>query len=154
MNLVRRDSAYRPLNEFDRLREEINQLFDFGSETDARGLFDRSVSPPVDLVENEEGFLVTCDLPGVDEKNLDVSITNNVLTIRGEKHQERNAGTEETSYRREIWSGSFQRTISLPATANADDVDADMKNGVLTIRIGKREEAKPRRITVGVNQGR
>lgn len=150
MNLVRRDGPYRSLNEFDRLREEINQLFDFGSETDARGLFDRSVSPPVDLVENEEGFLVTCDLPGVDQKNLDVSITNNVLTIRGEKRQEKSTGAEETSYRKEIWSGSFQRTISLPATANAENVDAGMKNGVLTIRIGKREEAKPRRITVGV----
>lgn len=150
MNLVRRDNAYRPLDEFDRLREEINQLFDLGSETGARGLFDRSVSPPVDLVETEEGFLVTCDLPGVDQKNLDVSITNNVLTIRGEKRHEKHAGGEETSYRREIWSGSFQRTISLPSTANADDVEAGMKNGVLSIRIGKREEARPRRIAVGI----
>jgi HSP20 family protein len=150
MNLIRRDNAYRPLSEVDRLREEINQLFDLGSDDDARGLFDRSVSPPVDLVENEDGFVITCDLPGVEQKNLDVSIANNVLTIHGEKHREKNTEGEESPYRREIWTGSFQRTISLPPTANPDDVEADMKNGVLTVHIGKREEARPRRITVGV----
>lgn len=150
MNLIRKNNPYRPLSEFDRLRDEINQLFDLGPESDARGLFDRSVSPPIDLVENDDGFTVTCDLPGVEEKNLDVSIANNVLTIHGEKRSEESSDKEETPYRREIWSGSFQRTVSLPATANPDDVEAEMKNGVLTVRIGKREEARPRRISVGV----
>ncbi len=151
MDLVRSENAYRPLSEFDRLREEINQLFDLGTAgSGARGLFDRSVSPPVDIVENDDGFVITCDLPGVDQKNLDVSITDNILTIHGEKKGEKSSGKEETAYRREIWSGSFQRTLSLPATADPDAVGAEMKNGVLTIRIGKREEARPRRITVGV----
>lgn len=150
MNLVRRDNANRSLSDVDRLREEINQLFDLGLDADARGLFDRSVSPPVDLVENDDGFVITCDLPGVEQKNLDVSIANNVLTIHGEKHREKDSGNEESTYRREIWTGSFQRTLSLPPTANPEDVEAEMKNGVLTVRIGKRQEARPRRITVGV----
>lgn len=150
MNLIRQNNPYRPMTEFDRLREEINQLFDVGGDGDARGLFDRSVSPPVDLVETEDGFVITCDVPGVEQKNLDVSLANNVLTIHGEKRNEKSADKEETQYRREIWSGSFQRTLSLPPTANPDDVNAELKNGVLTVRIGKREEARPRRITVGV----
>lgn len=150
MNLIRRNKQYQPLGDLDRLREEINQLFDPGPETDARGLFDRSVSPPVDVVEHDDTFVVVCDLPGVSKENLDVNIANNVLTIHGEKHSEKEADQEESSYRREIWSGSFQRTLSLPPTANPEDVQAELKNGVLRIRIGKREEARPRRISVGV----
>lgn len=149
MNLVRRrNGETNQMTEFDRLRDEINRLFDFDSLPESTGLFDRSFSPSLDVVEHDEEFAVTVDLPGVSEKDIDITVANNVLTIRGEKNQEK----EENGryYRKETWSGSFQRTISLPNTVDADKVEAGMKNGVLTVRLPKREEAKPKRISVNV----
>jgi HSP20 family protein len=136
------------MTEFDRLRDEINRLFDFDSWPESTGLFDRSFSPSLDVVEHDDEFAVSIDLPGVSEKDIDITVANNVLTVRGEKNEEK----EEKGryYRKETWSGGFQRTISLPNTVDANKVEAGMKNGVLTVRLPKREEAKPKRISVNV----
>jgi HSP20 family protein len=113
------------------------------------GLFDRPVSPAIDIVENPGDFKVICELPGIDLKDINVSITANVLTLKGEKKVE----TEEKRgkyYRKESRSGSFQRTLSLPSSVDAEKVSAELKNGILTITLPKREEEKPKQITVNL----
>jgi HSP20 family protein len=130
---------------FDWLQRQINELFDVPRAYGSHGVFDRAASPPVDVLELPESFVVECDLPAVDQKNLDISITGEVLTIKGEKRL-RPSSEKAKVYKKETWEGSFQRTISLPAGIDAGKVEATYKDGVLRIDIPKREEAKARRI--------
>lgn len=144
----RNNNLLEPMDEFDRLQDEINKLFDWTYPSN-RGLFDRSLSPAVDIVETSDEIVLTCDLPGVSKDDLDLSISRNVITIKGEKKGEQKKEGAKT-FRKETWSGSFQRTLSLPETVDPDKVDASMKDGVLTVKIAKREEVKPRQISVNV----
>ena len=150
MDLVRwtKPELSDPWYEFKRLQEEINDLFNFNRSPATEGLFDRPFSPAVDVVEGPNDYTVVCEIPGVDRKDLDLSITSNVLTIKGEKkHEERSGGKDV--YRREMWKGNFQRTISLPSgVETGKDIDAELKNGILTLVIPKREETRPRQISV------
>jgi len=139
-----------PLSEFEKLQNEINKLFEFDRVPRMSGLFDRVVSPEIDVLETEDGFVVRCDLPGVELKDLDVTITENVLTIKGEKKEEKSS-REAKVYRRESWSGGFQRTLSLPNGVNPEKIEAVMQNGVLRISLPKREEVKPKQIAVKVS---
>jgi len=142
-----------PFGEFERLRSQINDLFEDDFGYGATGLFDRSISPRLDVVETDDAILVACDIPGVDAKDIDLDIVNNVLTIRGEK-KPAISENEDTSgvknYRRETWYGTFQRTLSLPDSVNPDKVSAELTNGVLSIHIAKQEERKPKRIGITV----
>lgn len=150
MNLIKwnRENALDPARDFERLQNEINKLFDL-SYPDAGGLFDRHVNPAVDIIETPDDFKVMIDVPGVERKDLDISIARNVVTIKGEKHVEKK-GDKAKRYRSDSWSGSFQRTLSLPETVDPDKVSAELKNGVLTISLAKREEVKPKQISVKV----
>lgn len=149
MNLIRRtNDIWNPGREWRDLQEQINRLFDFDY-ADSSGLFDRYMNPAVDIIEEEDGFVVKMDVPGVDRKDLEISMTRNVITIKGEKKEE-SKQKGKRSYRQESWSGSFQRTLSLPDSVDPDKVEAGLKNGVLTVRIAKREELKPRQIAVNV----
>lgn len=152
MNIVRRrpNNVWDPVGELDRIRHEIDDLFDptarrFFSD----GLFDREFSPAMDVVENPDGYLVSMDLPGVDRKDLEISVADNVLTIKGEKKDGRE-DTDSKFYRKESWEGSFQRTLSLPHGVDSSKIDAKMKDGVLAVSLPKREEAKPKQIAVDV----
>lgn len=152
MNIVRRDrnTSWDPVAELDRIRREIDDAF---APSDrwffSDGLFDREFSPAMDVVENNEGYLVSIDLPGVDAKELEISVADNVLTIKGEKK-----GVEEKKkakyFRKESWEGSFQRTLSLPHGVDADKIDAKMRDGVLAVSLPKLEEARPKQIAVSV----
>jgi HSP20 family protein len=148
-----RAGQWDPMGELDRIRREIDDVFApdrfFRGDQLERGLFDREFSPALDVVENEDTYEITVDLPGVDQKELDITVANNVMTIKGEKKDTREH-KESKIYRKETWEGSFQRTLSLPAGVNPDGIDASMKNGVLHVVLPKREEAKPRQITVNV----
>ena len=152
MNIVRRtrNGMWDPVNELERIRREIDEMFDPAPRrffTD--GLFEREFSPAMDVVENTDGFLVSIDLPGVDRKDIELSVADNVLTIKGEKK----GGAEDKDgkvYRKESWEGSFQRTIALPQGVDPVKIDAKMQDGVLEVSLPKREEAKPRQITVSV----
>jgi HSP20 family protein len=141
--------VYNPWAEFKNLQDEINELFDIDRFPVASGLFDRSFSPAIDVIENEHEFNVTCELPGMEQKDIDVSVAANVLTIKGEKKDEREE-KKGKYYRKEIWSGSFHRTLPLPATVELDKIGAQLKDGVLKITLPKKEEAKPKQITVSV----
>jgi len=149
MNLIRRTSdIWNPGRELRDLQDQINRLFEFDY-PDSSGLFDRYTNPAVDIIEEEDGFVVKMDVPGVDRKELEISMTRNVITIKGEKKEESKHKTRR-SYRQESWNGSFQRTLSLPDSVDPDKVEAGLKNGVLTVHIAKREELKPRQIAVNV----
>jgi HSP20 family protein len=132
-----------------RLQRDINELFTFPDTFTNRGIFDRSTSPPLDLVESDDGYTVLCDLPGMDQKDLELSVTSNVLTIKGER-KSGNKGKDTKVYKNETWEGSFQRTLSIPSPINADKIDAELSNGVLRVFLPKREEDKPKQIELKV----
>jgi len=141
--------VYEPWNEFRRLQSEINSLFDFDRLPTTTGLFDRSFSPAIDVIENAGDYTVTCELPGLEQKDIDVSIASNVLTIKGQKkdvHEEKKG----KYFKKESWSGSFQRTLPLPTSVEGDKVKAELKEGVLTIVLPKKEEAKTKQIAVNI----
>jgi len=148
MDLIRwSGSLADPLREFETLQDEINRLFATTRWPENRGLYDRAYSPAVDVTETADAYEVLCDLPGMDIKDVDLSVADNVLTVKGEKRkQEKKPDT--AVFKEELSSGSFQRTISFPLPVDADKVDAVLKDGVLRIRLPKREEGKPKQITV------
>ena len=150
MAIIRwRDNVWDPADEMQRIQSSINDLFDFPRFPTRRGLFDRAMSPAVDVTENDDGYAVSCDLPGVKQKDISISIASNVLTIKGEKKEELKKEGRKI-FRKETWEGSFQRTISLPAEVDSSKVEAELKDGVLTITLPKREEVKPRQIELKV----
>lgn len=142
-----RDLSLDPIDEIDRLQRELNRWFDTGF--DNVGLFDRSLTPALDLVEHQDGYTLEVDLPGVDRKDISLTVENNVLTVEGEKKVSADHDKKHF-FRRETWSGSFRRTVSLPIAADSENVKAEFKNGVLTVNVGKKEELKPKQIAVAV----
>ena len=145
----RNNDLYDPWRDMQSLQNEINRLFDLERTPASTGLFDRSVSPSIDIIEDEQCLTVLCELPGMEQKDIDLTIASNVLTIKGEKKQE-SEEKEKKFYRKESISGSFQRTLSLPETVDGENVSAVLKDGILTIVLQKKEEAKPRQISVHV----
>ena len=105
------------------------------------------VVPAFDLSETEDKIVVKADVPGVDAKDLDIQIVGNVLTVSGEKKQEREE-KDESYHWVERRFGSFSRSIRLPVEVKADEVEAVYKDGVLRIEIPKVESAKPKKIPV------
>jgi len=106
-------------------------------------------APAVDIYETEHELVVKADLPDVNPQDLDIRVENNILTIRGERKFE-NKVKEENYLRMERSYGSFSRTFSLANSVNSEAIKADYQNGVLTLSIPKREEAKPKQIKVNV----
>ena len=142
-------TQFHPFRGVSSLQDQINRLF---SET-----FDRSSeeanftpwAPAVDIFETEHELVVKADLPDIKPEELDVRVENNVLTIRGERKFEKQVN-ENNYLRVERTYGAFSRSFSLASTVNAEAIQADYKNGVLTLSIPKREEAKPKQIKVRV----
>jgi len=128
----------------------MNRLFE---DTILRGRADDSAlatwAPAVDIYETEDELVVKADLPDVNEKEMDVRVEDNMLTIRGERKFEKSV-TEDNFLRVERAYGAFSRSFSLPHIVNAEAIQAEYKNGVLNIHIPKREEAKPKQIKVNV----
>jgi HSP20 family protein len=107
--------------------------------------------PPVDIYENDQHEIVLkAELPGVSREDIDLRVENNTLTIRGERKRQQEA-KQENYHRVERLYGSFSRSFSLPATVNTEKVSAEFRDGVLTVSLPAREEAKPRQIQVQVS---
>jgi HSP20 family protein len=134
---------------FDSLRGDMDRALDLFRVPDAAGLLDRATAPAVDVVETEDEYVVTADLPGVDKRDLEVSVAGSLLSIKGEKKAERESEKRKV-FRKETWKGSFGRTIDLPAQVDAGNISASLRDGVLEVRIAKREEARTRTISVNV----
>lgn len=133
-------------------QRQMNRLFDdFFGDGSWPGVWNRSEwAPAVDVSENEEEFVVDAEVPGIRRDDLEISVTGNVLTLRGEKREEKDE-KEGDAHRVERSYGAFTRTIGLPTSVDPNRVEANMKDGVLRIRIAKKEEAKPRQIEVKVD---
>lgn len=132
---------------FDGLRGELDRALDPFRIPSVSGLFDRTTAPAVDILETEDEYLVFADLPGVDKRDLEVSVTGSLLSIKGDKKGEHDSEKRKI-FRKETWIGSFSRTIDLPAQIDAGRIAAELKDGVLTVHIAKREEAKTKLIAV------
>jgi HSP20 family protein len=136
------------------LRREMDNLFDrfFGDMGwPARGL-SRTFAPAFDLSENEDEFVVKAELPGVDPKEVDINLTGNLLTIKGEK-KEQSEEKGENFHRVERSYGSFSRSFQLPCEVQKDKVTAKYKDGVLDLRLPKAEEAKRKAFKIEVKEG-
>jgi HSP20 family protein len=151
MAIVRWD----PTRELDSLQGEMNRLFSsfFDTPSATKGGNGnggtRRWIPSMDLVETQDNFVLKADLPGMSEGDVNVELENNVLTISGERkteHEEQHEGY----YRLERATGAFSRALSLPEGIDADAVSAQFDNGVLTVRIPKPAQVKPRRVKIGV----
>ena len=143
----------------DRFHQEMNQLFDnffrgFPLAPFSEGLKDSwqgLMRPQVDISEGKTNYTITVEVPGVDEKDIELTIIDGTLTIRGEKRQEQES--HENQYHRvERSYGSFQRVLSLPDNANEQEVKAQFKNGVLTITVGKTSQAKSTGRKIEINE--
>ena len=131
------------------LQEQINHLFGNGLGRTAEESNLTPWAPAVDIYETENELVVKADLPDVNPQDLDIRVENNILTIRGERKFESKA--HEDSYLRiERAYGSFSRSFSLTNSVNSEAIQADYHNGVLTLSLPKREEAKPKQIKVNV----
>lgn len=145
--VVERLEPFRNLNE---IQGEVNRLFDsfFGRPaTVAAG--ERMWAPLADMYETKDDVVVTFELPGVREKDVSVSITGDMLTVKGERGLERDA-KEEGYYRRERVYGKFERSMPVPIPVQADKVKATYREGVLEIRLPKVEAVKPKEIKIDV----
>ena len=105
--------------------------------------------PTIDIAETENDIVVTAELPGVEQENVDITIADGVLTLKGEKKEEQEV-KKENYHRIERNYGSFQRSISLPAGVQSDKAKAAYKDGVLRITMPKTEEVKPKQIKIDV----
>jgi HSP20 family protein len=142
-------SRFEPFRRASTLQDQLNRVFNdvFERAGDESNL--TSWAPAADIFETEHELVVKADLPDVDAKDLDIRVENNILTIRGERKFEKKV-SEDKYLRVERAYGSFSRSFSLANTVNAEAIKADYQNGVLTLTIPKREEAKPKQIKVNV----
>jgi HSP20 family protein len=108
--------------------------------------------PAVDVTEADGGYEVTAELPGMDEKNIEVKLANRTLTIKGEKRDEKEE-TKKDYYMRERNFGSFQRSFTLPEGVDIDKIEASFKKGVLTVTVPKTAEAKKAEKKIAVTAG-
>ena len=149
LTTIRTITRWEPFRGLTTLQDQINRLFNDAFERTGEESSLSAWAPAVDIYETEHGLVVKVDLPEVDPKDLDIRVENNILTIRGERKFEKRVN-EESYLRVERSYGSFARSFTLANTVNPDAIKAEYHNGVLTLSIPKREEAKPKQIEVNV----
>jgi len=145
---MRAIARWEPFRGVTALQDQINRLFTDGFDRVGEESNLTAWAPSVDIYETEQELVVKADLPDVDPKDLDIRVENNILTIRGERKFEK--VNEENYLRVERSYGAFARSFTLANTVNSEAIKAEYNNGVLTLSIPKREEAKPKQIKVNV----
>jgi len=147
-------TRWEPINDISNLSQRMDRMFE---ELMGRGLRrlaedDRlrgSWSPAVNILEKKDAIVITADLPGLKAEDVDVTVDNGVLTIRGERRLEE-ASEGETYHRVERVYGVFERTFTLPNSVDVNTIDAKFRNGEMVVTLPKREESKPRAVKVAV----
>ena len=142
-------SQWNRFHNLSSLQDHFNRLFEPTREGQADNSALTSWAPAVDIYENENELVIKADLPDIDEKDLDVRVENNTLTVRGERKFEQEV-KEENYLRVERAYGSFSRSFSLPSSVNTEAIKAEYKNGVLTVALPKRAESKPKQVKINV----
>ncbi|MFZ0805229.1 MAG: Hsp20/alpha crystallin family protein [Candidatus Sulfotelmatobacter sp.] len=148
-------TRFEPFREFATLQDRINRVFrdSYASGDRDEALTTSSFAPAVDVYEDEHKVVLKIEVPGIEEKDIDVRVENNTLTVHGERKIEKEE--KEENYRRvERQYGSFTRTFTLPPTVDAENVSANYDKGVLNISLPKKAEAKPKQIKVNVGSGK
>jgi HSP20 family protein len=148
MTILTRWDPYRELNT---LQDRMNRLFrdSVAAETQDQSLATSAFAPAVDVYEDEHNITLKLEVPGVDEKDINVNVENNTLTVHGERKFEKEE-KEENFRRVERQYGSFTRSFTLPTTVDAEKVSANYDKGILKITLAKKAEAKPKQIKVNV----
>lgn len=129
------------------LQDQVNRLFENTVQGRGDGAALTAWTPSVDIYETENELVIKADMPDINEKDLDIRVENNTLTIRGERKFEQTV-KEDNYLRIERNYGSFSRSFGLPNTVNTEAIKADCKNGVLTVELPKSAEFKPKQIKV------
>ena len=148
MTLVTR---WDPFRELTTLQDRVNRLFQETPYPGNEALMTTGFAPAVDVYEDEQAIIVKMEVPGIEMKDLDVRLENNMLTVEGERKFEKEE-KEENFHRIERRYGSFTRSFTVPNTIEPESISADCENGVLKIRLPKKAEAKPKQIKVQVGQ--
>lgn len=151
MTLVRWNRSCDPFREMNSLQRDMNRLFD----DNLRGWFGGREgltrwAPPVDVYEKEDEIVITAELPGMKQDDIEVEVHDGILSIRGEKKVE-NEINEQNYHFVERTYGTFERSFTLPAKVQGESVKATYKDGVLKVHLHKAEEAKPKKISVSVD---
>lgn len=140
---------WEPFRDLVTTQDRFNQLFNetfsrvFGDE----GIASKAWLPPVDIIENDNNLVLKAELPGINPNDIEIRVEDNTLHMKGERKFEKDV-KEENLHRVERSYGSFSRTFALPSSIDADKVQAEYKDGVLTLAMPKREEAKPKTIKI------
>jgi HSP20 family protein len=143
-------TRFEPFREFTTLQDRMNRLFrDSFSDGRDENLTTAGFAPPVDVYEDEHNVVLKVEVPGIDEKDIDVRLENNTLTIHGERKFEKEE--KEENYRRvERQYGSFTRSFTVPSTLDSENVVATYEKGILKVKLAKKAEAKPKQIKINV----
>jgi HSP20 family protein len=143
-------NAVDPFSDVSDIQSEVNRLFDsfFGRPSQVGGL-ERVWAPAVDMYETKDELVIAAELPGLNEKDIHLSISGDVLTLRGERTWNQEV-KQENYYRGERWFGKFERSVPLPMPVQADKVRASYRDGVLTVKLPKVEEIKAKEIKIDV----
>ena len=149
----KRRAWFGPFSEFDNLQNEMVNFFRPMSKFVGQegGVLEKRWSPSIDVYEADNALIVTADIPGLKKEEIDVSILDGTLTIKGEKKMDDKL-KEENYFRSERCYGSFSRSIQLPSEVETDKVTATYKDGVLELKLPKKEETKTTRIPVEVKE--
>jgi len=143
-------TRWDPFREFNTLQDRMNRLFRDSFSEGQEALTTSTFAPPVDVYEDEHNVTLKIEVPGIDEKDIDVRIENNTLTVHGERKFEKEE-KEENFRRVERQYGSFTRSFTLPNTIDPEKVEAHYDKGILKIQLAKKAEAKPKQIKVNVS---
>jgi len=148
MNII----PWKPFDELTTLRKEMDSLWDrFFPETPFHErLVTHEWLPTIDLTETKDKLVVKAELPGLEAKDVELTLTEDILTIRGEKKEEKKEKDEHRFFV-ERYYGSFERKIKLPTLVKTGEIDATFKKGILTISLPKSEEAKKKEIKIKVH---
>ncbi len=149
-------ARWDPFRELNQITDRMNRLFQdtYGTNQgrSEEGLAQMNFVPPVDIYEDEHNVTLKLEVPGIDQKDIEVRLENNTLVVRGERKFEKDE-KEENFHRIERRYGSFYRAFTLPNTVDSENVNANYDNGVLTIKLAKKAEAKPKQIKVNIGVG-
>ena len=148
----RNDMWLDPFSELENLQKQMNQLFDFSLSRSPWGdttLLGGQWAPAIDIYDSKDNFLVKADLPGLTKDEIEVSVQDNNLVLKGEKKKDTEI-SEDNYFKSERFYGSFFRTIPLPSAVDSGKVEAAYQDGVLTLTLPKKEESKPKQITIDI----
>ena len=145
-------TRFNQTQDFRAFQQQVNRLFEpfLGRPVvDDESLVSGTWAPPVDVMEEKDAIRVVAELPGMKKEDIDIQFENGILTIRGQRAIEKDS-SDKTFHRVERVYGNFVRSFTLPRSVDAEKIDATYRDGVLDIRVPKKEEAKPRQIAINV----